>query len=73
MVSSGPFIDGSVVLYWSEFSIFLFDEEKVGGVGAPGFSYGASLQVLLDEVMDFLDFFLIKRQESSWHCRWGTR
>jgi len=48
-------------LYWPEFSIFLFDEEKVGGIRAPGFSYGASFQMFLDEVMNFLDFFLVKR------------
>ena len=61
MVSSGPFIDGSIVLYWSEFSVLLFDEEEVGGVGAPGFSYGAPFQVFLDEIMDLLDLFLIER------------
>jgi len=47
-------------LYRSEFSVFLFDKEEIGGVGAPGFSYGASLQVFLDEIVDFLDLFLVK-------------
>jgi len=59
LVAFCPFIDGAVVLHWSELSILLFDKE-VSGVGAPGFSYGSSFKVFLDEVVDFLDFFLIE-------------
>jgi len=47
-------------LYWSKLSIFLFDKEEVGGVGTPEFMYGSSLQVFLDKVVNFLDFFLIE-------------
>ena len=60
MVSSGPFVDGPVVLHWSEFSVLLLDEEEVGCIWAPRFSYGASLQMFLDEVMNFLDLFLVE-------------
>ena|SRR5258708_3146069 len=31
----GPSVDGSVVLDWVELSVFLFDEEEVGGIRAP--------------------------------------
>ena len=34
----GPAVDWTVVLDWTEFSVFLFDEEEVGGVGAPRLS-----------------------------------
>ena len=60
MVSSGPFVDRPVVLDWSEFPVFLLDKEEVGCVRAPGFSYGASFQMFLNEVMNFLDFFLVE-------------
>jgi len=55
-----PFIDGAVVLYWLEFSIFLFDKEEVCGVGAPEFSYGSPFEMFLDKVVDFLNFFLVE-------------
>ncbi len=55
-----PFVNWSVILYWAEFPIFLFNEEKVGGIRAPRFVYGFSLQVFLDKVVDFLDFFLVE-------------
>ncbi len=60
MVLFGPFIDGAVILYWLEFSVFLFDEEKVSGIGAPGFLYGSPFQVFLYEVVDLLDFLLVE-------------
>ncbi len=60
MVLLSPLVDGSVILYGSEFSVFLLDEEEVGGVGAPGFSYGASFQMFLDEAVNLLDFFLVE-------------
>jgi len=47
-------------LYRSEFSVLLFNEEEVGSIGAPGFSYGAPLQMFLDKVVDFLDLFLVE-------------
>ena len=61
MISAGPLVDWSVILYGSKLSVLLFDEEEVGGIGTPGFSYRASFQVFLDEVMDLLDFFLVER------------
>jgi len=48
-------------LYGSKLPVFLLDKEEVGGIRAPGFLYGASLQMFLNEVVDFLDFFLIER------------
>jgi len=47
-------------LHWPKLSVFLLDEEEVGCVQAPRFSYGASLQMFLDEVMNFLDLFLVE-------------
>jgi len=44
----------------SELSIFLFDKEEVGSIGTPRFSYCSPFQVFLNEVMYFLDFFLIE-------------
>ena len=61
LISPGPFVNRLVILDQSELSIFLFDEEEVGCVWAPGFSYGASLQMFLDEVVNFLNLFLVKR------------
>jgi len=55
-----PFIDGVIILYWSEFSVFLFNEEEISGIGTPGFSYGSPLQMFLDKVVNLLDFFLIE-------------
>src|SRR6266478_6309522 len=60
LVPLGPFVDRTVILYGSEFSIFLLDEEEVSGVGAPRFSYGASFQMFLDEAVNLLDFFLVE-------------
>jgi len=60
LIPFSPFVDGSVILYWSKFSVLLLDEEEVGGIGAPGFSYSASFQMFLDEVVDLLNLFLIK-------------
>src|SRR5216684_5133276 len=36
-----PLVDGSVVLDRPKLSVFLFDEEEVGGVGAPRLSNGS--------------------------------
>jgi hypothetical protein len=32
-ISYGPLVDWSIILYWSKFSVFLFDEEEVCFVG----------------------------------------
>src|SRR5258708_4116129 len=37
-----PSVVGSVVLDRAELSVFLFDDEEVGGIRAPGFSNGSS-------------------------------
>ena len=42
VVLLSPSVDGSVVLDWAELSIFLFDEEEVGGIRAPRLSNGSS-------------------------------
>src|SRR5260370_27477131 len=34
----GPTVNWAIVLDWAELPIFLFDEEEIGGVGAPWFS-----------------------------------
>ena len=34
MVLDGPFIKVSIILYWSQFAIFLFDEEEGDEVAA---------------------------------------
>src|SRR5713226_1691668 len=33
----GPSVNRAIILDWAELPVFLFDEEEVGGVGAPGF------------------------------------
>ncbi len=35
VVFLGPMVDRTIVLNWTEFSVFLFDEEEVCGVRAP--------------------------------------
>jgi hypothetical protein len=47
----GPLVDGSVILYWLEFPIFLFDEEETCFVGALGWSDSASFCVVHYEFM----------------------
>src|SRR5216684_6474648 len=54
MVFLGPAVDGAVVLNQTEFTIFLFDEEEVHGIGTPGFVDGAPLQVFGYELVDLL-------------------
>jgi len=56
-ILDGPFVDWSVVLYRSQFTVLLFDEEEQHGIGALGSSYGASFQMFVDE---FLEFFLFR-------------
>ena len=45
-ISFGPFVDRAVVLYWPQFSIFLFDEEEFGHVGGFGYVNGSPFEVL---------------------------
>jgi hypothetical protein len=48
-VSTGPFVEFSVVLYWSELSVFLFDEEEWGCKLAFGLGDVSLLEVFLEE------------------------
>ncbi len=62
----GPTVDGAIILDWMEFAIFLFDEEEVCGIGAPGFPDSAPLQVFSYELMDLLYLKLSEGEQSSW-------
>jgi hypothetical protein len=57
-VLSRPFVNGTIVLHWSEFSVALLYEKEVSGVGAPGFSDSASFEVFLYELAHFSLFSL---------------
>jgi hypothetical protein len=43
LILLSPLIDWSIVLYRSQLSVFLFDEEEVGGIWTPGFMDCSSL------------------------------
>ena len=66
-----PFVQSSVILDWSESSVFLFDEEEGGGVWAFRWTYVALLDVFFDK---FLKRFLLVLHEGvdlSWQGGWG--
>ncbi len=58
----GPMVDRVVVLNRMELAIFLFDEEEVCSIGAPGFSDGAPFQVFGHKLVDFLYLELGERE-----------
>ena len=53
MVFDRPFVDRSVVLYWMQLAILLFDEEEGCSIGAFGWSNGSSCGVFFDEFVEF--------------------
>ena len=57
-VAYGPFVQSSVVLDWSQSSVFLFNEEEGGGIRAFGWTYVAFLNVFFDELLERLLFVL---------------
>ena len=57
-VLSRPFVNGTIVLYWSELSIALLYKKEVSGIWAPGFSDSASFEVFLYELAHFSLFCL---------------
>jgi hypothetical protein len=72
-VVNGPFIEGSVVLYRPEFTIFLFYEEEVRCIRAFGFADSTTPKVLLHKLVAFHNLFLSKWKESSGECGWSSR
>ena len=66
LILLGPFVDWPVILYESQFPIFLFDEEEVSRIGTPQFSNGAPLEVFSHEFMHFLMFLLGEWEELPW-------
>jgi hypothetical protein len=54
----GPFVKGSVILYWSEFSIFFLDKEEIGGVGALGWADSIPSEMFFYKFSGFFNFFL---------------
>ena len=57
-----PFVQWSIVLYWMEFAIFLFNEEEIGCIGRFGNANCPLVQVLLYEFMDLSLFLKIQWQ-----------
>jgi hypothetical protein len=55
-----PFINRLVVLHWVQLSVFLFDKEEVGSVGASGFADCPPLQVLGHELVGLCYFILFQ-------------
>jgi len=68
LILNSPFIQGSVVLNWSELPI-LFLYEEVCCIGTFQSCYCPSLYMLLYELMAFMDFLLSQRKQSSGKCR----
>ena len=60
-----PFVEQSIVLDRLEFTLFLFDEEKVWVVQAFQLLNGAVSEVFLNEVVAFFNFFLHKGKEAT--------
>ena len=71
-VAYGPFIQSSVVLDWSQSSVFLLDEEEGGGIRAFGRTYVTFLNMLLDEFLECLLFILGEGVYFSGERGWGV-
>jgi hypothetical protein len=71
-VSAGPFVELSVVLYWSEFPVLLFDEEEWGRELAFGFGNVSLVEVFLKECCECFLFWLGQGVHLSWHVFWVT-
>jgi hypothetical protein len=59
-ISFCPFVHRSVVLYRAQFSILPFDEEKVGGIGAPQLADCTPFQMLGYELVGLHYFVLLQ-------------
>jgi hypothetical protein len=62
----GPFVDWPIILYWSQFSIFLLNKEEVGCIWTPGFTDCSAPQVFFNKFLHFLFFQFCEGKESSW-------
>ena len=51
MISNSPMIDRLIVLYGSQFSIFLFNKEERCCIGTLGGLYCSLFQVFVDELL----------------------
>jgi hypothetical protein len=59
-------VEAAVVLHWSKFAVFLFNEEEGGGVGALRGYYVSFLEVFFDELLEGLPFFLGESIDLPW-------
>ena len=57
-----PFVNWTVVLHRSKFTIFLLNKEEIGSVGTPRFPDGASSEVFSNELVNLLYFKLGERE-----------
>jgi hypothetical protein len=60
------FVEALVVLYWSEFAVFLFNKEEGGGVGSLRGHYVSLSEVFFDEFLEGFPFFLGEGIDFSW-------
>jgi hypothetical protein len=60
------FIEASVVLYWSEFAVFLFNEEEGGGIGTLRGHYVSLSEVFFNEFLEGLPLFLGEGIDLPW-------
>jgi hypothetical protein len=70
-VAYGPFIQPSIVLDWSQLSVFLFDEEEGSGIRAFGWTYVTFLNMFLDEFLECFLFVLGEGVYFSGERGWG--
>jgi hypothetical protein len=71
-IMNGPSVKRSIVLYRTKLAILLFDKEEVGCIWASRFADGTTLQVFLNELVAFHDFFLGEWEETSRECGGGA-
>ena len=56
-----PLVQWSIILYWAEFAIFLFDEEEIGCIGRLRDTDRSSTQMFFYKFVDFGFFLKIQR------------
>jgi hypothetical protein len=66
----GPFVEFPVVLYWSEFPVFLFDEEEWGRELALGLGDVSLIEVFFEERCECFLFWLGQGVHFPWHVFW---
>src|SRR6266850_4345508 len=53
-----PFVQWSIILYRTKFSIFLFDKKEICCIWSPRWTYCSSSEVFGDEFVGFFFFYL---------------